>query len=223
MPVTVAFTNSGRFSIEGYDAQLNWGADVADIWGMKQVPGSVGVNVLFSYLDKFNTLASLSLGDARTVHWRGTLGPTLSGLNGGAFDYRLTSTFTYALGPFNMGLSWQYLPPVYETAHATTQNNLDVAAAAGNAGSAALYAGQLASQHKVGAYNEFDLFGNLSIGDHVSVRAGINNLFDAQPKITSAVEDYLPLFQVKTSGQGTTAGFYDALGRRFFVGATIKY
>jgi outer membrane receptor protein involved in Fe transport len=92
------------------------------------------------------------------------------------------------------------------------------------------------------AYDAFDLSMNWSYNETLSFRAGIDNLFDTQPAITGATKGY-PVgttltsvcngavgcqnpgsYSLGTTGQGTTSGgYYDVLGRRFFVGFKAKF
>jgi outer membrane receptor for ferrienterochelin and colicin len=62
----------------------------------------------------------------------------------------------------------------------------------------------------------FDFAGRVEIGTRVNMRYGIDNLFDKQPERTFA--DNL------TSAYGSTnAGFYDILGRRYYVGVNFGF
>ena len=54
-----------------------------------------------------------------------------------------------------------------------------------------------------------------------TLRMGMDNVFDKEPVITGARTALDPN---PTSGQGTTeAGFYDILGRQFYVGVTAQF
>jgi outer membrane receptor protein involved in Fe transport len=53
------------------------------------------------------------------------------------------------------------------------------------------------------------------------VRFGIENLLDEEPEITSSNPTPGTTF---TTGQGTTsAGYYDVLGRRYFLGFKARF
>ena len=70
---------------------------------------------------------------------------------------------------------------------------------------------------KIKAYDYFDLSLVQAIGDGLTLRAGVNNIFDLDPPAIAA--GILSSF-----GNGNTyPGVYDALGRTIFVGATVEF
>jgi iron complex outermembrane receptor protein len=200
------YDNLATIWTSGVDAQLNWGMDFADM-GLSMIPGSISVNILANYLIKLDTKASPL---EKTIQWAGSLGPNLDGTQQGAFAYKLNSTVSYAVGPATVGLTWIHRPSASSVSHAVAQAN-----------------GTTNSTRGPASHDEFDLFGNYTVNDTLSLRAGINNLFDSAPEITGRGTGLVApgaFPAVASSGQGTTLpGLYDAIGRRFFVGAKIKY
>ena len=70
---------------------------------------------------------------------------------------------------------------------------------------------------KIKAYNYIDLTGTISFEKKLTLRAGINNLFDKDPPAIAA--GILASF-----GNGNTyPGVYDPLGRTIFIGATLEF
>lgn len=70
---------------------------------------------------------------------------------------------------------------------------------------------------KISDYNYFDLSLTQAVGKQLTLRAGVNNLFDKDPPAIAA--GILSSF-----GNGNTyPGVYDALGRNIFVGATVNF
>jgi len=70
---------------------------------------------------------------------------------------------------------------------------------------------------KIKAYNYFDLATTIGFGKGLTLRAGVNNLFDKAPPVIA--EGILASF-----GNGNTyPGVYDPLGRTIFVGATVEF
>jgi iron complex outermembrane recepter protein len=70
---------------------------------------------------------------------------------------------------------------------------------------------------KINAYNYIDLAGTISFEKKLTLRAGINNLFDKDPPAIAAglLRDF---------GNGNSyPGVYDPLGRTIFIGATIEF
>jgi outer membrane receptor protein involved in Fe transport len=68
------------------------------------------------------------------------------------------------------------------------------------------------SDEKLDATHYFDLMGNWAINDTVSLRAGVNNVGDQQPRVWD------PGVQANTD-----PSTYDVLGRRYFVGLTARF
>ncbi len=70
---------------------------------------------------------------------------------------------------------------------------------------------------KIDDYNYFDLSLTQAIGKELTLRAGVNNMFDKDPPAIAA--GILSSF-----GNGNTyPGVYDVLGRTVFVGATVNF
>ena len=65
------------------------------------------------------------------------------------------------------------------------------------------------------SHTELDLFGRWLLNDTVELRGGIDNLLDEQPEVVGRTPT--------DNALGTTNQNYDVLGRRFYVGATLRY
>ncbi len=94
-----AYINQGALVSEGYDVQINWGSDFADI-GLDFVPGHLGVNMLLSVLEEFSVAP---FPGADVIDYTGTT-------VGSSFDYKMFTTFNYSVGGFSGGLRWMHLP-----------------------------------------------------------------------------------------------------------------
>ncbi len=60
-----------------------------------------------------------------------------------------------------------------------------------------------------------DLSGSWDIGNHLQLRAGINNLLDRDPPLAPT--------EVIGGGSPNTYEFYDGLGRQVYMGVTAKF
>ena len=216
---TVEFANLGKISTSGFDVQLNWGV-AFDAVGMNAIPGSVNVNVLFNYLSHFITNSGQP--NAYDIDWAGTLGPAPGlGVNPGQYRYQLNTTVSYTVGPASVSLNWRHLPgakPVsYFNASATTTSSPNGYLSATN------------TTYPVSSYDVFDLSATYDLTKTISLRAGVNNLFDRDPAITGATFLPSPLPAgsfafVPSSGAGSTSqNLYDAIGRRFYVGIHARF
>lgn len=70
----------------------------------------------------------------------------------------------------------------------------------------------------IGARDYFDFYTSADVGDNVTIRMGVTNLFDKDPPIVG--NDY----GGTTENSGNTyPATYDPLGRSYFIGATLKF
>jgi outer membrane receptor protein involved in Fe transport len=238
--IVLSYANQASVSTSGLDFAINWRARLADL-GLSRVPGGVSLGIQGSYLDSYRTKASKANFDP-WMEWKGSLGPTLSGFNGGAYTYRLLTSLGYNVNSFNVNLRWRHLPSVrtagVQSMLETIRNNERVAAS--GEGLSLNYSPS--SAHSVKAYDMFDLSASWTLSHTVSLRFGINNVFDKQPALTGVTDGFpqgtnlaglcandancsAPTsYSLPNPGYGSTnAGFYDVMGRRYFVGARITF
>ena len=70
-------------------------------------------------------------------------------------------------------------------------------------------------------YNVFDLSGTFDLNGTTTLRFGMDNVFDEDPVWTGG---RTALDANPSTGSGTTeAGFYDILGRTFYVGVSAAF
>ncbi len=240
--VLIAYDNQATIETAGIDIAMNWTAQLNDL-GV-ELPGGLGINVQASWLDYYRTKQSPTAFDVET-DWKGSLGPNLTGTNGGAYDYRIFSSLSYFYDSISVSLRWRYLPEVWSAAYASQmaviQNNARVAA--GAPGLVLSYTPT--TEVQTAAYNIFDLSFNWDINETFSLRGGVNNLLDELPQLTARSRGY-PAgtnltavcdaaaeargcvdptgFSLPNSAAGSTnGGYYDTLGRRFFVGVKARF
>jgi iron complex outermembrane receptor protein len=197
---TTPDANLATIDTSGVDVQFDWAVRLSDLH--KSVPGTFSLSIVSSFLGNYDTT---SAPGQPVQHWYGTLGPTLTGTNPGAYAWRLNTNFGYNIGPVTIGLDWRHLPTVH-SANAVAPGNLYL---------------------DTPAYDIFDLNTNWNLPNGMQLRAGIQNLFDAEPAITGAQNGLtingIPT-ALATSGAGTTnTGFYDPLGRRFYLGLKARF
>jgi len=113
---------------------------------------------------------------------------------GTSFRYRINTTVAYRNNSYSINLRHRYLPGQPHASILTDPATLSKGP---------------------GAYHIFDLNSTLKTFENVDLRFGIDNLFNRQPMITSS--------SPTNSGVGTTSsGYYDVLGRRFYIGVTAR-
>jgi outer membrane receptor protein involved in Fe transport len=233
------YDNQATISTSGFDVALNWGSTLADL-GVG-VPGRLGINVQTTILNEYKTKTSPFAFDVET-DWKGSLGPTLTGTNGGAYTYRLNTSFNYSLDNKAFSLRWRHLPSVWGAAHATEEAIIANNERVTSGGDGVLLSYTPGTAEKTKSYNMIDASFNWSLNQTLSVRFGVDNVFNFQPRITGASTGYpagtnlaavcngAPGCQAPTSyslastGAGSTSpGYYDVLGRRYFLGLKARF
>lgn len=234
------YANQATIKTEGIDIAANWRAEFGDL-GIG-LPGGLALSVQMTYIDSYRTKESLEDFDPE-IEWVGSLGPTLTGTNPGAYDYRLFTSLTYFKDDWSVGLRWRHLPSVI-TAERAKQNALianNAAAAAGAAGAVPLSYTPI-TDVGVASYDIFDMSFNWTINEMLTLRGGITNLLDTSPEITGRTTGFEPGTDLTavcggapgcvnptapvlaSSGAGiTNPGYYDVLGRRFFLGMKARF
>jgi iron complex outermembrane recepter protein len=176
--VDAPFFNLGVIETQGVDLNVNWSADFG--------PGTFGVNSVISYLDTFEY--QLAPGD-RIIEAAGTLD------QGGLFDIRGYTNFSYAWDVFSVGLSWQYLSDVKSAGASSSPNT---------------------TTQGTGSYNMFHLDAGFD-WDRYAVSVGIENLFEEDPRVIGANPG------IDSNTDVTLPAIYDVVGRRYYVGFTARF
>lgn len=190
------YTNDGSIKLSGIDAQLSWAMDAG--------PGVLSLNLNGSYMIDFKVQ---EMDGGPIVDYVGTTGATVKGLNSGSsFEYRIFGTVGYRWGPANISLQWQHMPAAEDASEALFMNGL---------------AAQGTDQNGLPAYNLFNLNASYELNDNVRLRFGVDNLFNKWPPRTNIDVNVDP-----SLGQLPGGGFnllHDVQGRRFSMGATLKF
>lgn len=194
---TIYYDNLGTIDTSGFDLEADWTGAFSDMH-LQAIPGALNLHFSGNYLEKFDTQYAAGYP---VMHWAGTLGPTLTGTDPGAFKYKIDATAGYLIGPATIDLSWNFLPRVHPQTYGQPGNNV----------------------YDTPSFSELDLLGTWAFGPNLTLRAGIDNLLNASPPITGA-NSGVPGVTLPTDGQGTTnASLYDALGRRFYIGLKATF
>jgi len=190
---TVGYVNAAYAKVSGIDLDVNWRAD---LFG-----GVFGVNFMVTTIQHLETQATDRLP---VVDWTGSLGPTPgTSLNNGAFDYRTFTTVNYGRNDWNLAMRWRHLPSAVDETVPTSATGTSTLLGAEE------------------SYDVFDLTGSWDLSDRTAIRFGVENLFDTPPVWTGGRSALDPS---PSSGSGTTeAGFYDILGRTFFLGVRSSF
>jgi len=120
---------------------------------------------------------------------------TLGG--GGQYDYRLNTTVGYNFGGGNtgVGVRWRYLPEVKNGAYVTNRATLNL---------------------PTEDYSVFDAFASYNFNERFQLRGGVDNLLNTDPAIVGATP-------TDSNTASTLAGYYDTLGRRYYIGLRMDF
>jgi len=239
------YANQATIGTAGIDVNVNWMAQLADM-GIK-LPGALTFNTQDSILQYYRTKQSPASIDP-VIDWKGSLGPSLAGFQSGAYDYRLFTSLNYTLPSLSVSLRWRYYPEVDQigkaTENAIKKNNAKVVA--GGGGTLLSYTPTTAQP--TNAYSVFDLSFNWNVSSTYSIRGGIDNVLAKNPPTTGRTLGYpatqyfgtsTPLtsvcngapgcqnpttYSLANSGAGTTSGgYYDTLGRQYYLGVKASF
>jgi len=180
--VDAPFFNLGSTETQGLDIQLNWSHDLG--------PGRFGISSLINWLDYFKYQDE----PGGVVHdATGTLGGLVTA-QGGMYDYKTNTTFSYMWENIYVGLGWRHMPSIKAEAAATNPNTTTTG---------------------TGDYDICDLSASYNWGEHYSFRFGVDNLFDKGiPVVGGTPTD---------SNTDLTSGNYDQLGRRWYLGVKATF
>ena len=164
------------------------------------IPGSISLNSQFTYLLKFATTSdqvAIPLTD-----WAGTTGGGEVGTQANSYRWKLFTRLSYSLGAGSISLQWRHLPKL---AHQTAVTRPDGTSIAG-----------------APAYDIFNLSGRYTVNENLSIRAGVDNLFDRAPPLVAYDTEADPA-DGRLPGGRYISGYYDTIGRRYFVGVNVTF
>jgi outer membrane receptor protein involved in Fe transport len=243
LSTTLSYDNQATIQTSGLDVSFNWFWDFAGL-GFDAVPGTIGFSLQATILDSYKTRQSPAPYDVE-IEWKGSMGPNLPGTQGGSYDYRLFGTLTYnnTQDNWSVSLRTRYLPKVYSAGYAE-QQALKANNAAYTAGGNRLLLGYTPSTEiQTDSYTIFDWSGTWDINETFSLRFGITNLFDTAPPDFASSSGYAPGMDLTTvcsaealtkgcrnptshslyTRGGFMGGYYDTLGRRYFMGLKVRF
>jgi outer membrane receptor protein involved in Fe transport len=192
--ILLTYYNNGRFETSGIDTQIDW--------AFKLGPGHFTLNSVFSYL---TSLKSAELTTDPLVEFAGTLGPTQNELNAGSFKWKMLNTFGYSIDRWSASLQWQHLPAIDSITAATNPATTIMGAP---------------------SYDLIGLNGSFAFAKDAVVRFGVENLFDKAPPLlerNSAPPPFVLAGGTFGGANSSNPALYDFIGRRFYVGATVKF
>jgi outer membrane receptor protein involved in Fe transport len=116
--------------------------------------------------------------------------------NGGQYRWRAFTTLGYSFGAFETGVNWVHLPSADPSQKVQSPNTRILG---------------------VPSYDLFGLQAAWNVNARLSVRAGVDNVLDKLPPVVGANPG------VNNAQGSTSPGYYDVLGRRYYVGAKASF
>jgi outer membrane receptor protein involved in Fe transport len=173
---------------------LTQGLDLTVNWAHDIGPGQLRLDTSVNYVNKFEYQTSPT---SPVVDAKGTLDPipASAGVTGGIFTYRTFSRVGYSWNALSVGLGWQHLPSIRAAAASVNPTTT------------------------IQGAKSYDLL-YLSAGyvwDKYSFRIGVDNVLDKDPPTVQSNPG------VTTASNVTNPGFYDVLGRRWYVGVKATF
>ena len=175
------------------------GIDAQLDWSSDLGPGRLALNIVGSYLItlKSSPFYSGIPEESQTpfTEYAGTFADPGSGLNtNGAFRWKTFTTVNYTISDLSVGVQWQHLPSIRSGSTNTGY----------------------------GSYNLFSLNSSYGVTDNLTIRFGVDNLFNKAPLFGNISTTANPAFFGLPGGSLDTDN-YDSLGRRFYLGANVKF
>ena len=120
----------------------------------------------------------------------------MNGGAGGNYDYRIYTTLSYMRDSWSVGLRNTFLPSIQDASYATNKATPIIGPS---------------------AYTLFSAFGSYTVNKQLTVRGGIDNLFNTDPEVVGRNPG------VTNANGSTSPGFYDVLGRRYYIAVQMSF
>ena len=191
-------SNLGRLETDGVDFTMNYGTDFGAVgWRLALIGNWTSRNIF-----------QAAPGTLR----RDCVGKFSANCGSIQPDWSWSVRNTFSISDFDFSLLWRYLSSVeYEDA-----------GTAGAAFSGTLSGGNLAGQkvdfNRIPAYSIFDLSARFQASEMFSLTFTIQNLFNRQPTVVGN-----SIGSTSFNSGNVYPSTYDALGRRFAIGARVKF
>jgi iron complex outermembrane recepter protein len=193
--VQITYANAGRVHLRGIDAQLDWAMDIG--------PGTLTVNSVLNYQMDFES--SSLFPQLPLVDYVGTTGAGENGLNANPFEYRVLTSVGYGVGPFRAAIQWQYWPGLEDGGEATAPTPLTA---------------------PYPDYHLFNFNSSYQVTEDIGIRFGVDNLFNKAPPLGTHNPTVTAATAAATGqlqGGGFLTGVHDTNGRRYYLGANLRF
>ncbi|MGH6696026.1 TonB-dependent receptor domain-containing protein [Sphingopyxis sp.] len=200
--VPLALTNSGRLATDGIDVSASWKTDLSD-------DISLSLNFAGNYTlnSKFRSKPG-GLNRECTGYYSINCTPTGSDLSGGSIlpKFSFNQRTTVSFGDVDVSLLWRHISGTKQEPFDADETQF------GTNGPA------FPAFRKIKAYNWFDLTTRASVTDNFELTLSVINLLDKDPPTVGS-----NIGSTTFNSGNTYPSTYDAIGRRYAVGARLKF
>jgi iron complex outermembrane receptor protein len=212
--VTNTNVNTGFLHTKGIDFAAAYRTKFSD-WHMGDW-GSLAFNFQGTYISSFVTQPDPRIGQYECA---GLFGSTC-GSPVPKFRSNLRVTWGTPWDNLSLSVNWRFISSLKPDV--SSSNPLLAGCAAGTPPASCLFGvGGLDPIDNIPAYNYFDLSAIWRVRDGVTLRAGVNNVFDKDPPVVD--QSNLGLSSPPFGNGNTFPGTYDSLGRTIFIGLTADF
>ena len=190
--VEATTVNTGSLSTKGLDVSVNYNQNLAAY-------GGLGISFLGTWVKELNTEPIPGGGEYNCA---GLFGVTC-GTPIPKWRHKLRATWTTPW-IFDLALTWRHLDKVKidsSSSNPLLNGAFDVVTA------------------EMGKRDYFDISGSVNLTKKITLRAGVNNLFDKDPPIG----DSTGVIGAPFGNGNTYPQVYDALGRKIFASITVQF
>jgi outer membrane receptor protein involved in Fe transport len=215
-------TNTGFVKTSGIDFEAAYNTRFRD-WNMPDW-GSLGFDFTGTYTLNFIDSPSKKIGSFDCAGFFGTTcsNSIVNGEVGGPIPkwrHKFRVTWGTPWDNLSLSLQWRYISAVLPDFDSS--NPLLRGAPANVCGHGFSGAGCGDPPDHIPAINYIDLGAIWRVKDGVTLRAGVNNVFDKDPPIVDQIN--IGLSSPPVGNANTFPGVYDTLGRVFFIGLTADF
>ena len=192
-------SNLGRLETDGVDFTVNYGTDFGAVGWKIALSGNWTGKSIFQ-----------ATPTSESIDCVGKFGTSCGSIQP---DWSWSVRNTFSISDFDISFLWRHLSSVtYEGAGDPDTEAFSGTLTGGN------LAGQEVNFNKIPAYNIFDLSARFQASETFSFTFAISNLFDKQPHVVGN-----SIGSTSFNSGNVYPSTYDALGRRFNVGARIRF
>jgi iron complex outermembrane recepter protein len=209
--ITDTLLNVGGLQEKGVDIDVAYRLDMGAL-------GKLTSQLTGTYINSYE-VTPIALSPGTGYNCAGFFGPTCSSANTGAgtpvfkWRHRFTTTWSTPWSGLDVTAAWRFYDSVkYEglssNANLTTPGGATIA-----------NGGISNTDAMLSSRSYFDLTAALKVADKITLRLGVNNVFDKNPPLVGATYSPGP----PTANGNTFPGVYDSLGRYIFGEAIVQF